>query len=235
MNSKEDFAYEVTGKEALKLINSGDAILRNDLRMPNDDMFEYYLLKDGRLLLYFKYEPSGTIYKSYQKLVDVMKANEEKRKKRFPGKKLKDGNEQLDYYHFEANHLLELVKATPGKLADVLHVKLETLDYSVQSLTKLSDGINKLLDTTGRNEVFDLIGQDVTLYFGEVMRIAIKGTWNVVSDKNGNLKAMDIIDPIIPEKKYKPYEMLIEGFLNTNEPINLKSDFDIELRHFGSQ
>lgn len=224
---------KVNVKECKRIISSGEATLRNDLNPDGDNGFDdYYLLKDGRLLLCLKFEPSGVIYPSYEALLNVIEKGERKWKNRFPGKRMNEAAEPIEFFHINMAKFDEEVANAPFRLAEKFRLKSTMLDYSDQSFDLLSKHINKRINELPRDEVFDEIGNELMLYFGEAIRERVKGKWIYSLNPHGRLQTLKIIDGLNPQKTYLPYSMLLDEFFEHTNPVNLKADLLAELNKF---
>lgn len=154
----------ITGKQFKGIISLPDTILRNDLKIPEDNR-NFYLLNDGRLLAFSDSIPNRVqMFASvdeYNKIIAIIRSDVEE-------------GPILEKY-------IEIIDRIPGCidtckeiLCKELNLKPELLDFSPTSISLIDQKIKTAIT---RQAYFDSVYIHLLVYFGEAVRKLVNGEW----------------------------------------------------------
>jgi len=199
-SSKKTTDYSRT--DCNQLIEKFQGIVRNDLKKYSGT-FDYYELKDGRLLIVDPVDGTGTMYESEKSLREVM-----------------DEFDSLVAEKGQSHHVLKgvfskginfpsEVENYVNEFSRLTNISKSKLDYSVESL-KIVD---QAIQNWERSDMIAKLYAPLIAYTGEVIRTKLSGEWQIKKVEEG------IEEPYIlcGDKLYSTFVDLFKEFNESDE------------------
>ncbi len=219
---------KLSKKQVREILASGLARPRNDLwTTKSDSMFNFYELEDKRFMIVLMFEEVGVLYESYQAMRDMLQKSQDRYKKQFPNAE-PTGLGLTDMIVSDAKNFELLAPQSGRKLAELLKIPADSLDFSVNSLALIDRELSRQLKPKDR---MDLFGGYFTLlyaYMGEILRRGTEGTWKL-EEEDGKLSSATIVDK--RGRTYSPHKALVEEFFEGTGKFKLKISIEAELVH----
>jgi hypothetical protein len=226
-------AVQVKSKQCQDWIQSGKAILRNDLRPADMEGFlDYYMLDDGGLLLRNVFEKkNGILYKTYREYQELEEKNEKKKVliDKYGSPK---GASFNSYLRIKTEDFRKMIPQSAQLLERAFLLKPNSLDCSIKSLRYISKAMKKALAIMDIDEFEEKYVFLITAYCGEVIRKQIGGEWLIRGSEEGILHQVMIIDKGKPEYSYKP-EIGLAKILAGDVSNRLDIEVDAQLHKYG--
>jgi len=232
---KKPKTKQVKSKQIEEWIKAGRAVLRNDLRSEDMEIWsDYYLLDNESLLIRNTFErKNGILYEKYSEYLVFDKKITERVKKAeqmlvspnasFPG-----------YIQVSVKEFESMILASDKMLASDFSISADVLDYSLESLIYLDKSIKKMLKKFDAGDFQEKYSVLISAYCGEVIRRKINGNWKITSNADGILDQILIVEKANPEYSYRP-EIPLALILSGDAPrgSNLKIEVDAQLHKYG--
>lgn len=227
-------AINIKSKQCEDLINSGVAVLRNDLREADmDGFFDYYLLNDGRLLLRIAFEKrDGVIYDSLDEYIK-MKGRFAKRQADINNHPVTNDASFSSNLRIKVQGFENMISEAGAMLKNAFSIQANRLDYSLESLKILSGAIKTKRDELDPVEFEEKYFILITAYCGEIIRRQIKGDWKIKVDDRGMVQSVLILEKGKPEYTYRPeapLNKILTGEVNHHQ---LDLEVKAELHKYG--
>jgi len=155
---------------------------RRDQTTFQNSTLRMYVLDDGGALLVLP-DGTGRHWTTYSEMLEVYRAGEEA---------AKDGNDSFADLFPSGKDFVDQVPQLVTVLPRLIDVEASTLDATESSI----DAIDAAIDAAGSERFLDGdVFQSLVAYVGEVVRRAIGGRWELLSQDDGRTWEPDIIDP----------------------------------------
>jgi hypothetical protein len=156
----------ITGKQFNDLISLPDTVVRNDLKISQDNR-DFYLLQDGRLLAFSDSIPNKVqMFESveeYNSIIAIVLSEVEE-------------GDFLEKYISVLSQIPGNIESCKESLSKQLGISPDLLDYSPKSIRLIDKKIRKAVS---RHEYFDKVYGYLFVYFGETVRKELNGEWSV--------------------------------------------------------
>ena len=132
----------------------------------------------------------------------------------------------VDNWHYFSRHKENLINHIEGlvkELAGELHIESAILNFSYESLDKISKGVNQYGISNAENQLYD----NLVAYIGEVLIRRVNGKWNLYYPTYGNI--YPFVDVGIKHLQYMPVNVVFENFLRVY-PVDLRKSTANEVR-----